>query len=98
VCAVWDEDKQASRAPMDDRIMTMDSVDYMTLEVANDSSFPTEPEMWDERARRRKFKIHEAHAAGSVPSLVSTLTPTQIVDEISKPMHFRKAQCFPTKR
>jgi hypothetical protein len=83
---------------MDDGIMAMDSIDYMTLEEANDAPFQTAPEMWEERARRRKLKIYEARAAGSVPSFVSTLTPTQIVDEISKPMHFRKAQCFPTKR
>jgi hypothetical protein len=76
----------------------MDSVDYITLEEANDASFPTEPEMWDERARRRKLKVYEARAAGSVPSLGGRLTPTQIVDKISKPMHFRKAQCFSTKR
>jgi hypothetical protein len=94
VCTVWDEDKQASRAPMDDGIMAMDSIDYMTLEEANDAPFPTAPEMWEERARRRKLKIYEARAAGSVPSFVSTLTPTQIVDEISKPCTSGKPSAF----
>jgi hypothetical protein len=96
VCAVWDEVQKTSRPPEDGETLPMDSIDYMTLQEAeHEAPFPPTQHEWDQRKHIRKLRVFEARAAIAGGH---DLTPTQLVDEVSKPMHFRKAQCFPTKR
>jgi hypothetical protein len=70
----------------------METIDYTSLqEYEHNTPFPSTQHLWEQPNHLPKDKLYEAHAAGSAANAYS-LTPTQIVDEISKPIHFRKAQ------
>jgi hypothetical protein len=78
-------------------LLSVRTVDYMTLkEAEGKAEFPTTEEGWMERDRIRKMKVYDARMA--VAAAADSTTPSKAVDELTKPMHFRKAQCFPTKR
>jgi hypothetical protein len=77
-------------------LLSVGTVDYMTLSEADGKAdLPTTEEGWRRREWLKKVKVYDARAATALSEM---MTPLKALDEISKPMHFRKAQCFPTKR
>jgi hypothetical protein len=78
-------------------LLSVRTVDYMTLKEAEGTSeFPTTKAEWRQREWLRRAKVYDARMATAAP--MDAVTPSKALDELSKPMHFRKAQCFPTKR
>jgi hypothetical protein len=73
-------------------------VDYMTLRDAEGTSeFPTTEEEWCQREWLLRVKGYDARMV-TAAAAADVVIPSKALDELSKPMHFCKAHCFPTKR
>jgi hypothetical protein len=78
-------------------LLSVRIVDYMTWQEAEGlAEFPKTEAGWKQREELWRFKIYDARM-GAVGKL-DQMSASKAVDELSKPMHFRNAQCFPTKR
>jgi hypothetical protein len=96
----WMEDMENDREMEQDgegaSSLSVRTVDYMTLnEAEGREEVPATEEGWRHREKLRRMKVYDARAGFAAND---TITPSKALDELSKPMHFRKAQCFPTKR
>jgi hypothetical protein len=94
----WIDDVEVEPEDPGGNLLSVGTVDYMTLREAEGlSELPTTEEGWRQREWLRRTKIYDARMA-TAAAAADAVTPSKALDELSKPMHFRKAQCFPTKR